>query len=151
MQGAGVLRTEHGHVEMERAHFVVEILGHLVVLMVPSFAAYEALDCFGPSESQMVPLRPAQVELLALVEQLLFTQHAEDLFLAREEVVAREQVLRELVDGHGRSVALGLEDGGAVVPWLERVGEVGHVEGVEEVSTLRLAGFLHHRYCILAT
>ena len=137
-RNASLLRTEHGHVQEEGAHFVIQIFRHAIVIVIPAVLLPQPADRFGPGEPQMVPLWPAQVQHVLLAEQPLRPQHAEDSLLARKKVVARKEMAGESCGIEARGGSLSAEDGMAGVAWCESICEVCH--GAEDRAGQDMTG-----------
>lgn len=118
--------TKHGHMQIVRACLVGQVLGHLVILVIPALAPHQPLDGLCPRQAEVIALWPREVERLVFVEELFLCQDGEDLLLPFEEAMAAQQVVCQSVKVNARAVALGLKCRGAIVQGPEGVGEICH-------------------------
>lgn len=97
----------------KRTNIITKILPHLKVLLIPPTLILQPSQLLRARETQVVALRPGEVELLGLVEERVGFEDGQDAFLAGEKVVAAEEVGGEFGDGDVGLGSFAGEDGGA--------------------------------------
>ena len=68
-----------------------------MIFGIPAISISHASQLLGTCETKMVPLGSGQAQLLFLVEQWVAFQQRDNASLAAEEIISREQMLRQFL------------------------------------------------------
>lgn len=96
-----------------RLDVIDQELSHQEVVHIPAVLVHQLPHAFASGQSQFIAVRPGEVELVSLVEDIVLLQYVEDSLLSRE-ILWSEDMVGQCVDINVGALSFFAEDAGAI-------------------------------------